>query len=139
MSEDNLWSYLRRGAGPLWEAQRHEDQYSTGIPDVSYSTTHHGWIELKYLPKVPVRPSTPLSIKHFTTDQRNWLKRHGQRGGKCFLFLQVVNEFMLFGWWQVDEIGRVPLSAHRDMAIGHWVGSMDFAEFIHILNTSHGR
>lgn len=134
MSEARLWSYLRDGVGPLWEAQRHEDRHSTGIPDVSYSTDHHGWIELKYLPKAPKRADTILKIDHYTAEQKNWLTRHGKRGGHCFLFMQVEATYMLFGWESAREIGTVPLDAHKKMALAVWEGQVRFTEFVQLLS-----
>ena len=134
MSEARLWSYLRTGVGPLWEAQRHEDRHSTGIPDVSYSTTHHGWIELKYLPKAPKRADAVLKIEHFTPDQRNWLTRHGKRGGRCFLLLQVEQTYMLFSWEVVPKIGRVSLPEHREMARKVWDQRIDFTDLVRHLD-----
>lgn len=103
--EAGLWKYLSRVMGNLWEAQRHEDKYSTGIPDVSYSTDHHGWIELKSI-KVKDEEKV-VRIPHFTATQRAWAKRHGSRCGHVWTFIRVNRHHFLFGWWSVDRIGKM--------------------------------
>jgi len=129
MSERLLWDYLRKGMGPLWEAQRHEDSLSIGIPDVSYAITHHGWIELKYRAEPPKRPNSPLTIKHFTADQRNWLTRFGKKAGRCWILLQVDKTYMLFSWGKVQRVGAVSYAEHLKMAERVWVGGIDWEEF----------
>ena len=127
MSENALWKYLRDGMAAAWEAQRHEDKLSTGgIPDVSYSTNHHGWIELKFVAEPPKRASTPLRIPHYTAEQRNWLERHGKRTGRCYLFVQVGPEYLLFDWAGAQQVGRVPMDELRGLAVARWVNRVDF-------------
>lgn len=126
MSEARLWQYLRTGMGSAWEAQRHEDKLTSGIPDVSYSMSRHGWIELKYLSTKPKRAESPLKIDHYTVDQRNWLTRHGSRAGLCFLLLQVEKTYMLFDWTKAMEIGTVPYARHLEMASAVWQTHIDW-------------
>lgn len=47
--EQLAWVCMRREMTGRWVAQRHEDRYSKGIPDVSFVLTdgRAGWIELK--------------------------------------------------------------------------------------------
>lgn len=130
MSEARLWEYVRDGVGPLWEAQRHEDRHSLGIPDVSYSTDHHGWIELKYLPAAPKRPTTIMKVDHFTAEQRNWLTKHGRRGGHCFILLQVGACYLLFSWADARKIGQMTFDEHKKTALTVWEGRMNFTEFV---------
>ena len=134
MSEARLWSYLRDGVGGLWEAERIENRLNSGVPDVAYSTDHHGWIELKYLPKAPKRSDTALKIDHYTAEQKNWLTKHGKRGGHCFLFLQVGGTYMLFGSEAARDIGTVTLDAHKKMALAVWEGQVCFTEFVRLLS-----
>ena len=134
MSENALWKYLRDGMGATWESQRHEDKLSTGIPDVSYSTTLHGWIELKFIAEPPKRASTILRIPHYTAEQRNWLERHGKRGGRCFLLLQVGREYLLFDWTGALSVGRVTMDELRAIAVARWSGRIDFPALRSILS-----
>lgn len=133
MSEANLWDYLSCGMGNRWEAQRHEDKLTSGIPDVSYSMNGvHGWIELKYLSKPPNGNSAIMVIKHYTPDQRNWIERHGKAGGRVFILLRVDTTYMLFDWKDTRYVGRVSYKQHRGMAIGLWDYGLDF-DHLHLL------
>ena len=134
MSEAGLWDYLRNGMGAAWESQRHEDRLSMGIPDVSYSISCHGWIELKDREDVPKRASTPVTLPHYTADQRNWLERHGKRGGRCFILLQVANEYMLFDWRGTACVGRVPMAELRAAAVAVWIDRIDFKALRRLLD-----
>ncbi len=126
MSESRLWEYLRTGMGARWEAQRHEDRFTPGIPDVSYSITRHGWIELKYLPTKPKKSSSILKIDHYTQDQRNWAIRHGRRAGLCFMLLQVNKTYMLFDWTKATLIGSTDFETHKRLALGVWESKIDW-------------
>lgn len=134
MSEERLWEYIRNGMKHKWEAQRHEDKYSTGIPDISYSTNHHGWIELKYLKSKPSGHDTVMRIKHYTAQQRNWLKKHGRKGGKCFILLQVDKCYMIFTWDQCAIVGSTNYDGHINVAKKIWQHSINWDELLEILN-----
>lgn len=55
-----------------------------------------GWIELKYAKEWPKRGG-PLKIKHFKPQQRAWLIRRRQAGGRAFVLLKVgASEWLLF-------------------------------------------
>jgi len=109
--------------GNLWEAQRHEDKYSTGIPDVSYATDHHGWIELK---SVEVKDENRVvRIPHFTPAQKAWAKRHGARCGKVWTFIRVNRHHFLFGWWSVDRVGAMTVSEMIRESHGWWEDKID--------------
>lgn len=128
MSEARLWQYLLHGMGPRWVAQRHEDKYSTGIPDVSYSTNCHGWIELKFVAKAPVRATQPVPVPHFTAAQRNWIRQHGERGGRCFVLLQVERTFLLFSWDRAAMVGFATLSELKRSASRGWEDTISWSE-----------
>ena len=93
MSESNMWKALK----PLFEskgfdAHRIENKIELGTPDVNYL---HGWIELKYKSKWPVRGGI-LTVPHFTELQRRWLDRRQKCGGRAFVLLKVNKEWILF-------------------------------------------
>ena len=110
MSESNMWKALK----PLFEskgldAHRIENKIELGTPDVNYL---HGWIELKYKSKWPVRGGI-LTVPHFTELQRRWLDRRQKCGGRAFVLLKVNKEWILFegstgaktlGYIQKDEL-----------------------------------
>ncbi len=133
MSEARLWKYVREGMNLHWEAQRIEDKLSHGVPDVMYSTNHHGWIELKYLPKVA---KNILTIGHLTPEQRNWIERHGRKTGKVFLLLQVNTHYLLFGHESIRKIGCMNFEEHIAMARAHWVHRITWDALLAQLNES---
>ena len=135
MSENGLWDKLSKGMGAMWEAQRHEDRYSTGIPDVSYSMKYHGWIELKFLKSPPVNADTAMRIKHYTSDQKNWITRHGKRAGLCWILIQVGEVFMLFDWTKARLVGELSFEEHLTLANKYWEGRINFNELSVILNS----
>lgn len=128
MSEARLWEYLRDGMGPRWVAQRHEDKYSTGIPDVSYSTNCHGWIELKYVAKPPAKTTNAVPVPHFTAAQRNWIRQHGGRGGKCWVLLQVEKTYFLLSWDLAPMVGLSTFAELKRNASRSWENAISWPE-----------
>jgi hypothetical protein len=61
-----------------------------GLPDLNIST---GWIELKWHKTWPAKESTPLRLPHYTDEQRNWLMKRWNAGGKAWLALKVRSEW----------------------------------------------
>ena len=113
-----MWTQLRPWLLHL-DPIRIEDAFTKGIPDVNYV---HGWIELKALEKVPVRPTTILSVNHFTAQQRIWLDQRWKAGGLAWLLLKAVDEWLLFDGSTASRIvGRVPLVALRRGAV--WIAN----------------
>ncbi len=95
MSEESMWTYIRTRMGKSWDAQRHEDKNSLGIPDVSYGINGiNGWIELKNIDKYPKRGK--IRLTHFTREQRFWLKNRQKYGGNCWLLLRIAQDFFIF-------------------------------------------
>ena len=92
--ERKLWQWLSGQIGNAWDAQRHEDKYAVGIPDVSYGCRGtQGWIELKSLTAWPRKGFPALSV-----EQTNWLIRRGGTGGKCWLLVDYNDMLLLFPW-----------------------------------------
>jgi hypothetical protein len=93
---------------------RIENGLASGTPDVNYV---EGWVELKHKHEWPVRQQTPLTIDHFTTEQRVWLKRRWHRGGQAWLLLRVDRAIMLFdGWTAGHHVGLVNREALHYLA-----------------------
>lgn len=143
MSEAKLWEHLRDAVGGLWDVQRHEPSALTAsadVPDVSYSTTHHGWIELKFVAEAPKRGG-PVRLPHFTPGQRGWLTRHGKRGGKCFVLLQVGTVYFLFSWKSAWKLGDLTLEELSREALVIWGNGIVVSSFLDALEgvTTEGR
>jgi len=120
-----------------WHVQRHEDKLTLGIPDVSFGIGGGGgWIELKYLHEWPKMVNTVVSIDHYTSEQRRWLRNRGRYNQNCWLFLRVgKDEFMLFDWQQAQMVGQL---TKRELIVqcDHiWSGKIDFQALVKILSS----
>ncbi len=74
------------------DAMRVENPCLPGTPDVNYN---NGWIELKQADKWPKREETPLRVPHFSPQQKIWLQRRTEKGGICFVLIQVERDYIL--------------------------------------------
>lgn len=114
MKESYFWSaHVKKwlDAQDDVDYSRHEDEVSTGIPDVSYSwkkgkNRGHGWIELKAYHQWPKRASTTIKFDNFTSAQRNFLFDRGEIGGSCFLMACIERDVLVFEWGDVYELGE---------------------------------
>jgi len=80
-----------------------ENAVGTGMPDVNYAD---GWLELKSVARWPTRPSSPLRVPHFTQEQRLWIRRRQEAGGRVHVLLKVEREWLLFdGIFAADHLG----------------------------------
>lgn len=105
-AERNLWKYLNNKMGVSWDAQRHEDKFTTGIPDVSYAIDGvSGWIELKCLEAWPLN-NIAVKVPHFSPDQKLWLFMRG-RYGHAFFFLKVDKEYLLIDGRDAMKVGKL--------------------------------
>ena len=102
MSEKSLWTTTRTGIKGLMPSgdcvlERIENDVGRGTPDVNYCIAGKaGWIELKFLPKWPKRAATLVRVDHFTKEQKIFLHNYSMAGGRCFVWIQVDNEYFLF-------------------------------------------
>ena len=119
--EQKQWQYLSTIMAGKWNAQRHEDKYSAGVPDVSYSMNGvDGWIELKTIESWPKNIKTTINIPHLKAGQVNWLEEFGKAGsGRMFLLLSVgevqcSSDWVLIPWNRVRGVYDKQLS-HMDL------------------------
>lgn len=82
--EQKVWDYLRRKMPPEFVPQRHEDKYSSGIPDLSFIWRGvSGWIELKNAtPSFNLRPA-----------QLAWMTKRMRAGAVCILLARYDNQW----------------------------------------------
>lgn len=96
MSESDFWRSIRPKLSPYGRFKRIEDRAAAGTPDVYYCIRGAaGWIELKFIPKAPTRPTTCLRIEHLTLDQVTWLLDETNAGGRAWLLMQIEREYFL--------------------------------------------
>jgi len=131
MSESTLWDYMRRGL-PRGHWRRIENVVLSGDPDVNGCVDGtECWIELKVLDAWPKRKTTPVRIDHYTKHQRQWAIDRTQAGGKCFLFVRVIDEYFLFtGLKAAMFVGDLTKAMWYSYAIGHWDNKVDWEDFI---------
>jgi len=129
--EKLFWNSIDKMMRGRWDAQRHEDKYSVGIPDVSYGLNGvNGWIELKAYSKWPTK-----GFPHLEPEQVNWLIDRGRKGGYCFLMAKIVNTILIFRWTHVDELACPHTEKElREMALAHWENQIMRSELINILS-----
>jgi len=132
--ESSLWRYVREGMGRRWHATRHEDALTAGIPDVSYGICGvQGWIELKVVERAPL--SGVIRVRHFTKEQRAWLKARGSHGNRTWLLLKIERRtapraYLLFPWRTLDMVGECNMDELNGGSLGgRWHSSIDFDEF----------
>ncbi len=96
-----------------------ENRVYPGTPDVNYV---EGWVELKWLPRWPKgSEEAPVRVKHFTPQQRVWLKRRWRKGGNAYLLLQAGRDWLLFdGLTAALHLGKVSQPRLRELALAVW-------------------
>jgi len=130
---------MRERMRPYWdEATRHEDKFNSGIADVSFICGgNHGWVELKQLDKWPVRPSTIVRCKHYTTQQRHFLKAKGEHGGNTWLFVKIGRDYLLMHHGPAQLFGTMTSFETRFRSFGQWRNRMNWEELADILAAGH--
>jgi hypothetical protein len=88
-----------------------------GMPDVEFVG---GWAEIKWLPRFPLRASTPVRIPHYTDDQRRWLRTRQAAGETCFLVLQVRNEWFVWDADGAQTVGHQTKEEMKQSAKAYW-------------------
>jgi len=135
MAERSLWLYLRSGMRNSWDAARHEDRLSPGVPDVSYGINKiNGWIELKSLDAWPKNPMTIVKVPGFTDQQRAWLQNRGHNGGWCWLLIRIERTYLIFSWKKIYLIGTLNKAQMEDVATHVWDNSIDWPQFKRIIS-----
>lgn len=115
--EQKQWDYLDAAMKGRWDVQRHEDRYSTSIPDLSFALRGtDGWIELKVLSKWPTKPASPVNIAHLDSGQVNWAEQRGKAGhGNVWLLLAVGEDMGKADWF------LIPWNRLREVYERDWV------------------
>lgn len=112
-----MWIALRASMTRL-DAVRVENACDPGTPDVDCTL---GWIELKNVDELPVRPDTPLRVPHFVPAQRAWLIRRSKAGGRCFVMLRAAGEWILMrGDIAALRLGKCTIAELRQWAFATW-------------------
>lgn len=133
-------------------AERIENVLALGTPDVVYSVGGvGGLLELKDADGWPKRGG-PLTLPHYTAEQRQWHRAWRARGGRVHLALRVQGaavtyaddlsprgqktpaEFFLFDAAVAAEVlGAVDRSGLIAAAVRHWTGTLPKRDFCRAL------
>ncbi len=70
---------------------RVENRVMKGMPDIHYiKNGKTGWIELKYLPKWPVKRMSIGLMKN----QSFWLKQYDEENGRCWVLIRIGRDYI---------------------------------------------
>jgi len=134
MNESTFWHYLRKGMEGRWKATRVENLCSAGMPDVVYSMRGvHGFIELKYIPEIPKRPTTPLSIP-LRREQKIWIEERGSLAGFVWVFVKVQHNYYLFDHATSLYNAPEPIGLWCNHTVKQWVRFINFESLAKILS-----
>lgn len=98
MAEHDLWHTLRDHGRKFGHFERIENMVGRGRPDVNYCVAGvEGNIELKQIARWPSRPDSPVSVPHFTPQQRIWIRTRLSAGGRVYVLLEVVRPVVWYG------------------------------------------
>jgi len=105
-----------------------------GTPDVNYID---GWIELKQLPRWPAN-SPIVKVRHFTAQQRLFMRLHSAKNGRCWVLLRVKLEWLLFdGAWAAEHLGKVSKADLRNNAVKYWPQGFRGKELLSFLRSQN--
>ena len=98
MNEAGVWQTLKQGIGMWALTTRIETSTGNGVPDVVvHLPGKHAFIEIKYIPEWPKRPTTKVCCP-LRPEQRLWLFTRGKFSGNCWVFIRIANDFFLMPW-----------------------------------------
>ena len=119
--------------GTSWDAQSHEDKYSSGIPDLSYGSCGvNGWIELKHIKGW--KGNGPVKPDKYTSIQVNWLNKRNKKGGFCFVMVKIGTEYFLLRASAAGKVkGGMTKEQYLANSIGYWSMSIDPAELLTLI------
>jgi hypothetical protein len=120
-SESGVYRSLEAGLAGRWaHYQRHEDAFSTGIPDYSFcSNAKHMWMEVKFRRELPKRDATPLRFEHYTPFQQSWLFSRAAACGGVAICVCVESHLLLFRGIQAYQVGHENAAWHFDNSVYH--------------------
>lgn len=124
MSESNLFKKLKR-ATPRFHWQRHEDKFTSGIPDCSYGFSGvSGWVELKTYDTWPRNAEDPLKFSDLKSTQVNWAVARGKASGRVWFLVQIDNdkEWFLISWFHARKLGKLNKQQLLERSDIHGIG-----------------
>lgn len=137
MRESGLWKTMRRNLPDVpgaFHMVRIEDSAGVGTPDVNLCCRGvEAWVELKHRDEYPAREGTPITLPHFTQQQKDWLRARGEAGGGAWLVVQVERDYYLFDWRGAQKIEQYPRALWVATAWKYWPGRCDWCAMLHVI------
>lgn len=121
-----------------------EDKFTPGVADTSFSFDFSenfvsgysharyitGWVELKYVRTLPVRPTTRVHLG-IRKEQRIWLKERWRCGHDCMILARIVDDIYLFSGEDTEELYQGATARRlEDMWYGKWSKKIDTRELV---------
>lgn len=107
MNETDLYKRLKR-VTPGFDWERHEDKFTSGIPDCSFGAQGKGgWVELKTYDCWPRNPNDPLAFTDLKATQVNWSIKRGRAQGSVWFLVAVANDWFLISWRYARKLGEL--------------------------------
>lgn len=135
-SEEGLKKTLYRRLKDLWIPTDIESPCSPGVPDIYYTNKifeRMGWVELKHSHFWPMRETTILKLKHYTKQQKNWIRTHHNHGCRVFLMIQVERDYLIFDGENAQNVGKMTKKEMFLFSIMTWKNYINENELIKIL------
>lgn len=107
-----------------------------GTPDVNYAG---GWIELKATERWPVNRKTIVKLDHdLTPQQRIWLVKRWQAGGRAFVLLTIEGDWLLFrGEVAAKVIGSTNGAKLIEASLMTWPSIPNYMQLGHYLTDAY--
>ena len=142
--EQKFWKYIKNNMIAKWDACRHEDTLSFGIPDISFGINNiNGWIELKVC---FLNNKQGIINTNLTPIQKAWLFKRGTFGGNTWLLIKVyvqkinTNFYALVNWKELYNLDKeLNIESLHLNSTGFWEKNIDWEEFIKIISKIKSR
>lgn len=122
--ESRLFKKLKRATlGFHW--QRHEDKFTSGIPDCSFASENgEGWVELKTYDSWPRDASEPLKFTDLKPTQVNWAIARIRAGGNVWFLVEVKKDWFLIYGTYARQFGKLTKAELLKLSAMHGSGAI---------------
>lgn len=124
--EKNLWTWLYGGLGSRGHFTRVENVAAEGTPDVNYAIhSREGWMELKSVESLPVRPTTPVFKScGLRPAQLEWIVQRTRASGTVFILAKAGDSVWLVPGYHAVRFNLATLRDLQNLAVWQHAGRM---------------